>query len=407
MDFDLIGLTSILWVILIVCFLAKRRPVMASILYVALGIRIFFIFVDHNIASLPDSRGDHVFFFQQAIEWSEGGFYNVFNHYTGPNSYFISWLIAVIYSIFGHSELMAQSISLLLGVGSVYMGWTVAEKVWNRNVANKAGWLIALFPSLILYSCVILREAYIVFFIILALNGSVDWTRNKNLKSFLFTSLSFIAAIFFHGAMIVGLVLFIAIVFWNLAKDTIKRLKYLKITIGSFIAIPLLVILIITAYTSKKIHIPKLGKISDVNQLPALILKRAQSNNLGQAGYENWMVPKSEIELVYKLPFRVIYFLFSPFPWDVKKPEHLIGLLDGFLYIYLIYLLFSNLKIIWANPASRIILLLFLSFICIFGLSIGNFGTGVRHRSKFVVMLILLVAPLLPKLVIFFYIKNS
>jgi hypothetical protein len=32
---------------------------------------------------------------------------------------------------------------------------------------------------------------------------------------------------------------------------------------------------------------------------------------------------------------------------------------------------------------------------------VGNFGTGIRHRSKFVIELILLAAPLIPKLALF------
>ena len=71
-------------------------------------------------------------------------------------------------------------------MGSVYLGWLLIKKVWNQRVANKAGWFLALFPTLILYSCLILREAYVVFFLLIALNGIVDWTRTKNLKSFRF-----------------------------------------------------------------------------------------------------------------------------------------------------------------------------------------------------------------------------
>ena len=37
-------------------------------------------------------------------------------------------------------------------MGSVFMGWFVAKKIWNETIAIKVGWTIALFPSLILYS---------------------------------------------------------------------------------------------------------------------------------------------------------------------------------------------------------------------------------------------------------------
>ena len=46
-----------------------------------------------------------------------------------------------------------------------------------------------------------------------------------------------------------------------------------------------------------------------------------------------------------------------------------------------------------------------LMFIIIFGVGVGNFGTGIRHRSKFVIMLILLAAPKISKLI--FYKKEK
>ena len=87
--------------------------------------------------------------------------------------------------------------------------------------------------------------------------------------------------------------------------------------------------------------------------------------------------------------------IFSPFPWDVKKIKHLIGMFDAFIYIYLTILILKNIKVIWKDPILRIFFLILLSYIFVHGIGVGNFGTGIRHRSKFVVIFILLAAPLL------------
>ena len=60
-------------------------------------------------------------------------------------------MIALIYSLFGRSLLLIQSIGLLFGVLSVLLGWLVAKKVWDKQVATKVGWSLALFPSLALF----------------------------------------------------------------------------------------------------------------------------------------------------------------------------------------------------------------------------------------------------------------
>ena len=98
---------------------------------------------------------------------------------------------------------------------------------------------------------------------------------------------------------------------------------------------------------------------------------------------------------------RAVYFIFSPFPWDVSKPRHLIGVLDSFLYMILVYFIFRNRKVIWNDPALRIILIVLIAYIIIYGVGVSNFGSSIRHRSKFAIELILLAAPLIPRFIFF------
>ena len=92
---------------------------------------------------------------------------------------------------------------------------------------------------------------------------------------------------------------------------------------------------------------------------------------------------------------------------DVSKLIHLSGTLDGFLYLCLIYLVFRNIRNIWKDPALRIIFIILMSYFFIFGIGVSNFGAGTRHRSKFVIELIILAAPLLPKFTFFKKFKET
>jgi len=65
----------------------------------------------------------------------------------------------------------------------------------------------------------------------------------------------------------------------------------------------------------------------------------------------------------------------------------------------LVYLIFCNRKAIWKDPALRIILIILLAYIIVYGVGVGNFGSGIRHRSKFAIELILLAAPLIPRFI--------
>ena len=84
-----------------------------------------------------------------------------------------------------------------------------------------------------------------------------------------------------------------------------------------------------------------------------------------------------------------------------KKNSHIVGMLDGFLYIFLVYLILRNRKAILEDPALKIILLLLLAYLLVYGIGVANFGTGFRHRAKFTIIFIVLAAPLLPKFTFF------
>lgn len=396
----MIGYYSLSFIFLIYFIIGVKRPSISSILLTALFTRVFFILINnHHIISLPDSYGDQDEFLFKAIEYSDQGFLNLLSLYPGINtSFFISWLIGFLFLIFGQSELFAQSISLFFGVGTVYLSWIIANRIWNEKVANKVGWFTALFPTLVLYSTLILRETYVCFFLLLALSSCIEWIKNKNLKSFIKLSVYFLIATHFHGPIIFG---FITFLIYILIENLKSILSSKKINFKQVVFI-LLIIVSSTLFIKKEVEISKIGKLTNIFSKEDNIFNRIISKNFdfhkGEAKYPEWLLPNSNIQVIFKAPFRILYFIFSPFPWDIKNINQIIGLIDSFLFIYLSYLAFSNRKKIFSNPILKVIFFILLSYIIVYGISVGNFGTGIRHRSKFVILLIFLAAPLIPKI---------
>ena len=151
---------------------------------------------------------------------------------------------------------------------------------------------------------------------------------------------------------------------------------------------------------SNKVNIPYLGTFSSSTHLETL-LRKTNVSTTGDASWPEWTKFDSTGEIIYKAPVRSIYFLFAPFPWDVKKLKHIIGVLDSFIYMYLVYLIILNIKNIWKDPILRIILILLLSYVFIFGFGVGNFGTGIRHKVKFTALFVLLAVPQIKKFIFF------
>ena len=83
----------------------------------------------------------------------------------------------------------------------------------------------ALFPSLILYSVLTMRVVYMFF--MTAIYGIVSWFKTNNFKSFSSNRLYWHN--FFHGAMFVGLLVFLLIIGITTLKLSLKLLGKLRL----------------------------------------------------------------------------------------------------------------------------------------------------------------------------------
>jgi len=391
---DLLGLFSILLVSLIYIIIALRLPVISKIIIVALVVRIFVLFAGY-LVPLPDTGSDANSFEQTAWVMAQEGFSNLYLYYPGINSKFYSFLIAIPYSLFGRSILMVKSLSLFFGMGCVILSWLVAKKLFNNITALKVGWTVALFPTLILYSVITMREVYISFFFLIAILGVINWFRAENFRSIIFATLGFTLASYFHGAMLLGVIFFFTIVLFFSFKKFLKLIKRLKINQKNLIII-FVSLLTISFYLTNKFAIPKIGTFETAINMEFLINKVFHK---GDSSYPDFLKINSSTEFLYKSPIKTVYFLFSPFPWDVSKISHVIGLVDSLLYMALAYLIFRNRKSILKDPVLLSIFLILAGYFFVFGVGVDSFGTSIRHRSKFVIAMILLAAPLLPRII--------
>jgi 4-amino-4-deoxy-L-arabinose transferase-like glycosyltransferase len=313
------------------------------------------------------------------------------------DSLLISRIISIFYTVFGESVMMAKSISVALGTLSVYMVYFLSLKIWNHESAIKAAWLTALFPSLILYSAITLREVYVVFFLLVSLIGIVKFIKKRSLVSILQIIVGFYTLSLFHGPAAFGGFIFLIYLILTIIKKQLIKLKDFKINISSLLLIIILSLPIIT-YLNGNFKIPYLGYYGDLINNDYLLL---QANNgiVDLASHPSWLIINNYYEIIPKGIVKIFYFLYSPFIWSIKAPHHIIGIFDGLLYFGLTIYVFKNWRHIWTNPITRIFILLFIGYVIVYGFGLGNFGAIIRHRSKFAVILIILACPMIPKFI--------
>jgi 4-amino-4-deoxy-L-arabinose transferase-like glycosyltransferase len=121
----------------------------------------------------------------------------------------------------------------------------------------------------------------------------------------------------------------------------------------------------------------------------------AESRASGRTVYLQGMQPTSIGDLITQTPIRIVYFLFSPFPWMIGSFNDLFALLDAFLYFILAIYSYKTLKILKKeNKGLAVALfLIIIIFVTTFAWGTSNFGTALRHRHKMVWLLICVASP--------------
>jgi len=410
---DLLGWFALLIIILGTLLISKKNLFIKNFLLTAVILRSIFVILDQYLITLPDSTGDALLFEEKAFLYSEEYGLGIISTINQLDSFFISKFISIFYTIFERSPMLAKMLSVGFGTGSVFLIYKLCFIIWGSRVALKAGWVAAIFPSFILYSSLILREVYVIFFLTYALIGCVNFISNSNLNSLVRAFFGFVIAGLFHGPIIIGFFIFSIYACLRILRQNNFFLRFKKKNLKLIFFLPIMTLPLLPFF-SGYYSIPKIGNLKNfdnfnlkkntqiVNFKEKIILKiNKATRSLGQsehgASYPNWTIPKNLKELIFLIPVRMFYLLYAPFPWDIKKVEHIIGLLDAFLYFCLSYYIYLNKKNLFNNPQTFFLILIFLLYILVYSFGVGNFGTGLRHRLKFISLAIVLAGSKLPR----------
>ena len=393
----LFGSVGLLIGALVTTMAALRMRPLRLVLLVAFCLRAAAALFHRYVKPLPDGVADAVSFEQYAWHLAEQGFFAALVQFPGyGGGWGYPWLVSFAYALVDRSPLFMQSLSVVAGTLCVVAAYKLALRVWNHDAAIKAAWVTALFPMLIMYSALTMREAFIVLAFLIALNYAAQWQASARSKDLIFALMGFVVAGFFHGPMLLGAVVLLGLLGLGQAKRLVRTLQ--RATISPLgLALAGLAIAALSVVASGAFSIPYIGTIERGLSVDAWIaLGQGQAH--GGAAYPDWLAPDSVTHYLMLLPVRIAYFIGSPFPWDVRSLGHLLGLFDGALYLIASFMIMRNLKSIWRNPSARIVLLICVPMIFVYAIGVGNFGTALRHRAKFVVAMIVLAAPLLPGL---------
>lgn len=386
---DVLGWTSAAIGTAVIGTIAWRRPAVRGALLVAFALRLGAVLVHQYAFDLPGSEADARIFEREAWDWGRNGLRAAMDHFVG-GAYLYSWIIALFYGALGRSPFLAQVLNVVFGTLVVLNVFTLTRMLADERTARRAAWITAVFPTLVLYSALTMREIAVTYPFSLAAIFLARW-RLTNRPIFVVVGLAALfVSITFHPGMfgvIVGGMLYIVFTFARaVGRGDLRASVRTGIALGAMVAGG---------------AVAAASGIGNVDYATRLSLREARLQQevaaVDRAAYLQGLTTNSPADLVWQAPIRTFFFLYTPFPWWIGAAQDLLGILDAMLYVWLSWCVLRALPAIRRHAAAGMLLLLSLTAVLFFAMAVSNYGTAIRHRAKVapVLIAIALAAPIL------------
>ncbi|MCE4955674.1 hypothetical protein [Macrococcoides caseolyticum] len=313
---------------------------------------------------LPTSGNDDLRFEKLAFNyydaWINGYEPNVFQ-----NSTFYSQIIAANYYLFGYNIYIPGTLNILLHIFSILFLYKICLLLLKNEILTFI--VLALYsfnPFHISYTVITMREIFIILLILVFIYSLISYHINKKIINIIICFVSAILASLFHIGLLT-LVFFIAIYILIFSK--------IKIPIKIILSTTLLIIFSFMLIKSDDTKLQMLNRSDndlEMSRTDYIIEKPA---NL--SGYPLYISKKS------------FYLLTKPFISDISNFTDIIAYIEKLLYLLPIILTVIFYKKIKDNNLILIMIFFCLFLSIIFGIGTENYGTGIRHREKFVYLL--------------------
>lgn len=346
-----------------------------------------------GLMSLPYVGADGAAFTERALTYSEYPLFELLGMLDYRSAHSYSVLGALLYKTFGFSELILPSLNLLLGVANTAFGAVIAYRLFGRKAASTAAMLICLYPFTAINSVAAVREELSIFFFLAGLFILVGWIKAGRRFNLILSLPFLVFAAFVHPgwvAAILGLVIYFV---WSLFRDAIQMKggagrAGLSVAMGVVMVGACAVILWNGVELGKGVEIS-----SDLDSIADTVAARFQRDPTGGSAFPAFVAVGDPFTQPWLIPLRVVYFLYSPFPWDVRSAVHLLGLFAGVLYAFLTFRAYKSYRGLKQHRRVLVLHSMLVMLTLMFALGVTNSGTAIRHKAKFYILLVVAASP--------------
>ena len=291
-----------------------------------------------------------------------------------------TYVLAVFYRLFGdYGRFMAQFFNVLLSFGTVaLLYWALRMLKVSRRSLLVALSVVAFMPATVCLSGVLLREAWVQFFVMLSVCCFIRWYQRGGIGNEVACMAATFAAMLMHagcvGALAVYMIGFLVCRTW---KSEGVRTYALTVCVMVLFMLPMLVFpgLLLAKFVN--------AADSGLDIVPVV----------AGSTYLLWMQKLGVGLRLLLSPVRMFYLLFSPLPFDWRGLSDVaVFCVDSLVNIVLVVLMFRPPLLGGAAQLKRFLGYAVLVLTFVFALGTTNAGTAVRHRAKFLPVVVLAAA---------------
>jgi hypothetical protein len=389
---SLVVFNSIAFVSLLILGTVKNNKAIFLIL-AFFCLRIFVLYLDYygkGLVNILHSGGDSERFYEWGLLIS-----NDFSRMKELTYTRYTDFLAILYWMIGDQRLFSQFLNLVLGMWSIFVFLKILD-LFKLKDSKKLFFLAlyGIYPQNIIFSSILLRETLIQLFFVYSILFFTRWLMLNNRVNIFKTMFFVFLSSLFHSGMLLGLLFYGFIFLFFDVKKYKMHFSFKKITMLVLFCGFLVVLISFnnSVLTGKLAILNSSGANEGLSFVERLDLRKAEA---GGATYLRSFEINSLFDLVTIMPLRLVYFIFSPMPYDVRGLGDLAAiLLDTSFYYFLVYRIVRSREFIRKNDFRifpKIFISLFLIVSLGFAFGTDNSGTAMRHRSKIFPILLMVV----------------
>lgn len=280
------------------------------------------------------------------------------------------YVVGFIYFLFGPSSLIPKLINCLIGALIVPAVFDLALRMGaSAWAALRAATFATWFPSLVLWSALNIRDAWIILLIVLICRESLILQDRPNPISLFFLASAIFIIVQFRDYILFAVTGPMVVSFFARNSRNMGR----NLVLGAIAAV-LVIYADQAAGANRKLRTFDLEEIQEIRYW----------NTVGASSQFEQADISTPAKAVLFLPKGLVYFLLAPFPWMLGSIRQVLAVPETLFFYSLFLPMYRGIRhLIRHHLGSSLMALLITAGLTLgYALGEGNAGTAYRHRAQ-------------------------